>query len=260
MISRILFVLLTWPATSAGKQLGRLLVSLTRRDAGLIWPLLPILNFLAERGAVRPRSSHLYYPTKRLKTEVLRLMPKGLYLMCSRRISSTRACQPAPDARKASTTSGDSRIETGTFRGAFCGPRLRLEIFWRNLEGSLSNVTARANSSRVHSGFSGSPACLTALFVIFSFTFGRLSEADRPHIVAFLLVHEDQRIQPDIQEADRAESNLAVIFAGVDGIQGLFKVEVFSPAQRDAMFPSVGLVFLRVVRDHSLSLIVYTIK
>src|ERR1017187_115170 len=45
MISRILFVLLTWPATSAGKQLGRLLVPLTRRDAGLIWPLLPNPEF-----------------------------------------------------------------------------------------------------------------------------------------------------------------------------------------------------------------------
>jgi hypothetical protein len=57
MISRILSVLLTWPATSAGKQLGRLMVPLTRRDAGLIWPLLPILNFLAESSAVRPRTT-----------------------------------------------------------------------------------------------------------------------------------------------------------------------------------------------------------
>src|ERR1022692_3644334 len=57
MISRILFVLLTWPATSAGKQLGRLLVPLTRRYAGLIWPLLPILNFPNGGGAVRPRTS-----------------------------------------------------------------------------------------------------------------------------------------------------------------------------------------------------------
>src|ERR1700721_979990 len=114
--------------------------------------------------------------------------------MCSRRISSTRACQPEPEARKASTTSGESRIETGTFRGAFCRPRLRLEIFWRKREGSLSNVMERANSSRVHSGFSGSPACLTALFIFFGFMFGRLSKADRPDIVAFLVIHKDQSV------------------------------------------------------------------
>src|ERR1035441_8185759 len=180
-------------------------------------------------------------------------MPKGLYLMCPRRISSTRACQPAPDARKASTTSGESRIETGTFRGSFCGPRLRPEIFWRNLEGSLSNVTARANSSRVHSGLSGSPPCLTALLVFFGFMFGRLSQADRPDIVAFLVIHKDQRIKPGIQEADRAESSLAIIFAVVDGIQGPLEVEVFSHAQRNTVLPFIRFVFLRVVRYHSIS-------
>src|ERR1017187_5440457 len=187
-------------------------------------------------------------------------MPKGLYLMCSRRISSTRACQPAPEARKASTTSGESRIETGPFRGAFCPPRLRLEIFWRNLEGSLSNVTARANSSRVHSGLSGSPACLTALFVFFGFMFGRLLQADRPDIVAFLLVHKDQRIQPGIQKADRANANLAIILAVVGGIQGVFETEILRTAQRDAVFPFIRFVFLRIVRDHSNILSVYTIR
>ena len=193
------------------------------------------------------RSGHAQPPTLSNKTTQNgspATHAEGLYLMCPRRISSTRACQPAPDARRASTTSGESRIETGTFRGAFCGPRLRLEIFWRNLEGSLSNVTARAKSSRVHSRLSGSPACLTALFVFFGFMFGRFSQANHPDIVAFLLIHKDQRIQPGIQKADRANANLAIIFAVVDGIQGLFEVEVFSPAQRNAVLSFVRFVLL----------------
>ena len=165
---------------------------LTRRDTGLLTPAANPEFFLRKEV----RSGHAQPPSLSNKTaENERAdLPHALALMCSRRISSTRACHPAPEVRNAATTSGDRRIETGTFVGTFCGPRLRLEIFWRNLEGSLSNVTARANSSRVHSGFSGSLACLTALFVFSGFMLGRLSQADRPHIFAFFLVREDQRI------------------------------------------------------------------
>jgi hypothetical protein len=166
----------------------------------------------------------------------------ALASMCSRRISSTRACQPAPEARNAASTSGERRIETGTLVGVFWGPRLQVEIFWRNLEGSSSEVRAHANSSRVHSGFSWSLVCLTALLEFFSFTLSRLSQADRPNTVASPL-REDQRIDPGIQEADRAESSLAVIRAVVHDIQGSFEVKFSALLREMPCFRLVALSF-----------------
>ncbi|MNY45124.1 hypothetical protein D3C86_1802070 [compost metagenome] len=42
-------------------------------------------------------------------------VPIGLVFNHSRRASFIRVCQPLPDARKGSTTSGDKRMVTGSF-------------------------------------------------------------------------------------------------------------------------------------------------
>jgi hypothetical protein len=148
----------------------------TPRRRACFGPCCQILNCATERPAVRPRwSSFIIHETEWKRKSVVFRDSDCFYLMCARRISSTLDCQPEPEARSASTTSGESRIETGTFVGAFCGPRLLPEIARCTATGRPDSGTARAKSLRVQSGFSRSAGISVTLFVFFRFMPGRLS-------------------------------------------------------------------------------------
>ncbi len=170
MISRIVVVLLSWPATSAGKQLAwsRQPTDTPRHRAAR--PLLPNPELCNGKSSGQATLVLIYYPRKRCLGKAARHTNRLLraYLICARRISSTRDCHPEPEARKAFTTSGESRIETGTFLGARCWPRL-LGRAACNAGGKPLNGTACAKSARVHSGLSRSTVGLGALFVLVFF-------------------------------------------------------------------------------------------
>ena len=60
-LAHFALLLLTWPATPAGKQLMSKLPSDTPRRRGY-GPCNQFLIFFTEYGAVRPRSRPIYYP------------------------------------------------------------------------------------------------------------------------------------------------------------------------------------------------------
>src|SRR5882757_6777229 len=71
-------------------------------------------------------------------------------------MSSISDCQPRPLPLKWATTSGLKRIDTGTFFGAFCGPRRLPNAAITSADKTSLAGLARAKSSAVHSGFSAS--------------------------------------------------------------------------------------------------------
>jgi hypothetical protein len=164
--------------------------------------------------------------------------------MCARKISSTRVCHPAPVLRNAATTSGDNRMETGTFFGAICSPRLRLESTRCKPCGKPLKGTARANSAFVHSGLSLSTFRLVAVFVVAFLILARLSQADCPHILAFLC--ENKCIQPRIQKSNRLDTHFAIIFSIVNHEDRSVEIEVSRAAQPDAMLFSIDAILAAI--------------
>src|ERR1017187_1674709 len=124
--------------------------------------------------------------------------------------SSARPCHPLPVARKPSATSGESRIETGTFLGVFCGPRRRTDKSTLcSALGRAENGLKRGTSSAVISLTSPSSSINGLRFAIeFSLPLVGLAETDDADSVRLGNVAE--QVQPLVQIPYGNASNFAL--------------------------------------------------
>jgi hypothetical protein len=123
---------------------------------------------------------------------------------------SARPCHPLPVARRPSATSGESRIEMGTFLGVFCGPRLRsFRSIFCSASGSVEKGFKRATSSAFISRTSPSLSINGLRFAIeSSLSLVGLAETDDANSVRFGDVAK--QMQPLVQIPNRNASRLAV--------------------------------------------------
>src|ERR1035437_72409 len=143
--------------------------------------------------------------------------------------SSARPCHPLPVARSPSTTSGASRIEIGTFRRVFCGPRRRIDkSTFCSAFGSVENGLKRATSSAVISLTSPFSSINGLRFAIeFSLPLVGLAETDDADTVWFGNVAE--QVQPLVQIPYGNASNFAL--AGIVRDQCRLEIEVGGPLE-----------------------------
>lgn len=162
--------------------------------------------------------------------------------------ASIRVCQPAPVARKVSTTLGESRIVMRSFVGASCAPRAPRSSLVCNVFGNAEKGLALRASAAVHSGLSVSISSGSGLrFIDIRLSFICLSETY--HADAIARFHKHQSVQPSINHTQCTNARFTIISPLVWRKECRFKFKIAHPLKRQTAQLDISGIFGGVIGD-----------